>query len=115
MPEMTATEAVTFGRSTESQRAAWNRRHWADDSEIGRAAMRTAGGSGSVADAYAWGWHASAGAHGASAEYLEKVYRLALGFGEEYAHARWLYLTERTFFCNGYANAWDYALRTIED
>lgn len=110
MGTITVREGVAFGQSTEADRAAWNQRHWADTSDLGRQAMRHAGASGSLADAYAYGWLGALKAHGVDRPTWERVYALAAVFGAEYEHARWLYLTERTFCCSGYMRAWEDAL-----
>jgi hypothetical protein len=100
-------ERVAFGTSTESQRAAWSRRHFAPGAPP---VNREAGALGGLADAYAYGWMGAAKARGASEDHMRRLYAVASVFGAEYAHAAWLYLTERVCYRESYVRAWEDAL-----
>lgn len=106
MPEITAHEGVTFGASTRRMREAWVLRRWADRTELGARLCREAGASGSIAEAYAAGW-ARGMRHTLTTAQRDRMVQLTWTFGEEYAFASWLYLTERTYYREGYANAWE--------
>lgn len=99
-------EAVAFGTSTRAQREAWTLRHWVDRSDAGARDCREAGAKGSIAEAYAAGW-ARGMRHTLTPAQRDHMSELTWQFCCEYTHASWLYLTERTYYREGYANAWE--------
>lgn len=103
---MEPTEAVTYGVSTRGQREAWRVRHFADSSEAGVNARRRALVAGQVAEAYAAGW-LNGNADRLSTAQRDAGVHASWVFGEEVEHASWLFDTERTFFKDGYGNAWE--------
>lgn len=106
MRTMEPTEAVTYGVSTRAQREAWQARQWADRSEFGLRVLREARAAGAIAEAYAAGW-LNANADRLTTEQRDAGVHASWVFGEEVQHAAWLCRTERTFFKDGYGNAWE--------
>lgn len=121
MTAPTVREAVAFGQSTDAQRMAWSRRHYAYATEVREdygqdAAARVLALTSrdhSVAFAYAMGWvdALKVSAPEGRFTFFDQASALAVAFAEEWTHDQWLFRTERVGMASGYGNAWEEVVR----